>query len=92
MQARKLIRVRTTVEGTIDRLDLINRMIALRAGDDVVVYDVPVSCEILLNGQRVKMHVLQVNDQVLVTCCSPSNDPRASRIDVQSPRLAMRRG
>jgi hypothetical protein len=91
MGTRDLTHERITIEGTIYGLDLVNRTIALRAGGDVVSCDVPAVCAILLNGQRVKMHVLQVNDPVLVTCCSLSNNARASRIDVQSTHLAMRR-
>jgi hypothetical protein len=91
MATRDVIDDQRTIEGTLHRLDLVNRMITLRTGDDVVSYDVPVSCDILLNGQRVKMHVLQVNDPVLVTYRSHSTNRRASRIHVHSTHLALRR-
>ena len=89
--SREITDEQRTIEGTLHRLDLVNRMITLQTSDDVVSYDVPVSCDILLNGQRVKMHVLQVNDPVLVTYCSHSKNRRASRIHVHSTHLAMQR-
>jgi hypothetical protein len=53
-------------EGTVCRVDTINRELAVRAGAAQVVFDVPPGCPITLNGERVKLRLIQPHDRVEV--------------------------
>ena len=56
-----------TVEGTLLGVDLLNRIVMVRGDEAAWTFDVPASCEILLNGERVKLRLLQPRDRVFVT-------------------------
>jgi hypothetical protein len=59
-------------EGLLQQVDLVNRTVTvLRGADlptaDALAFDVPPTCEILLNGERVKLRMLQPRDRVRLT-------------------------
>ena len=70
--------------GTLDEVDLVNRTIEVRVGPTALAFDVPRECEILLNGERVKLHVLQAKDPVTVLHGPDACDSAAKRIEVVS--------
>jgi hypothetical protein len=78
--------------GTLHSVDLVNRMITLQVNHALLSCDVPIACEILLNDQQVKMHVLQPMDPVVVTYRLNEADCRATRIEVSSADIATARG
>ena len=55
------------VEGFVERVDLVNRELTVRAGDERVKFDVPTDCAILLRGERVKLRLMQLHDCVRLT-------------------------
>lgn len=56
-----------TAEGVVHSIDLIDRTITLLLSSGMVTIDVPPSCEIWLNGERVKLRLLQQHDCVRLT-------------------------
>ena len=54
------------VEGTIEDLDTIAREVLVRVKDEILGLDVPVTCPVYVNEQRVKMRLLQPFDNVVV--------------------------
>ena len=70
--------------GMLDDVDLVNRTIQVRVGPTALSFDVPRECEILLNGERVMLHVLQVRDPVRVFHGPGFCDCAAKRIEVVS--------
>ena len=75
--------LRTTV-GTLDQVDLLNRTVQMHMGPMRLMFDVLPPCEIFLNGERVKLHVLQSGDTVAVVHGPGAGDCTAKRIDVVS--------
>lgn len=53
-------------EGTIQRIDLLGRTVAVLLPHGLRIFDVPPQCEIRLNGERVKFRLLQSGDRVRV--------------------------
>lgn len=66
MNTRTINSLLRTSAGTLSDVDLVNRTIQVRVGPTAISFDVPRQCEILLNGERVKLHVLQTSDPVQV--------------------------
>lgn len=56
-----------TVEGVLQGVDLLNRIVTVHRGRTAMTFDVPPACEVLLNGERVKLRLLQPRDRVFVT-------------------------
>lgn len=56
-------------EGPVKYIDLVGRTITVLLEQGPLTFDVPPSCEILLNGERVKLHLLQPRDRVSITYC-----------------------
>jgi hypothetical protein len=52
--------------GVLQRVDLIDREVTVRQEGGVVNYSVSPGCEVLLNGERVKLRLLQPRDHVRV--------------------------
>lgn len=55
------------IEGVIRHVDIVNRDVSVFTTNDVRVFDVPASCAIRLNGERVKLRLLQPRDRVRLT-------------------------
>lgn len=53
--------------GTVQRIDLIARELTIRQECRSITYNIPPTCEVLLNGERVKLRLLQPRDQVRIT-------------------------
>jgi hypothetical protein len=66
MNTRTINSLLRTSAGTLSDVDLVNRTIQVRVGPTAIPFDVPPDCEILLNGERVKLHVLQASDPIQV--------------------------
>ena len=68
--------------GRLLRVDTLNRELALLVGDVVVELDVPPSCPVVLNGQAVRLRLLQPQDRLRVTYEAGLGRGVARRIDV----------
>jgi hypothetical protein len=53
-------------DGVLQQIDLIDRQLTVRQHDSAITVAVPPNCEILLNGERVKLRLLQPRDRVRV--------------------------
>lgn len=53
--------------GMVHRVDTINRELTVFVHDDVLTFDVPVGCPIVLHGERVRLRMVQPRDRVNVT-------------------------
>lgn len=54
-------------EGVVHSIDLIGRTVTVLLPLGMVTIDVPPACEIWLNGERVKLRLLQPQDRTRVT-------------------------
>lgn len=52
--------------GVLQRIDLIDREVTVRQEGGPVTYSVSPNCEVLLNGERVKLRMLQPRDHVRI--------------------------
>jgi hypothetical protein len=84
MNTRTINSLMRTSAGTLDDVDLVNRTIQVRVGPTALSFDVPRECEILLNGDRVKLHVLQASDSIQVVHGPGPCDITAKRLEVAS--------
>lgn len=71
-------------EGFLEAVDLLNRCVTVRQDDSAWTYDVPTSCEVLLNGERVKLRLLQPRDRVSVTYCRRQGVPTALSLEIST--------
>lgn len=56
-------------DGAIQAIDLVGRTVAVLLPQGFLIFDVPARCEIRLNGERVKLRLLQPGDRVHLTFC-----------------------
>jgi hypothetical protein len=75
--------LRTTV-GALDHVDMVNRRIDVLVGAMRLSFEVPPLTEIVLNSDRVKLHVLQPRDTVAIVHGPGCGDCTAIRIEVMS--------
>jgi hypothetical protein len=85
MNTRTINGLLRTSAGTLSDVDLVNRTIQVRVGPTALDFDVPRECEIVLNGERVKLHVLQTSDPIQVIHGPGPADTTAKRLEVVSP-------
>jgi hypothetical protein len=70
--------------GSLVRVDTFNRELTLLVGGAVLDLDVPPSCAIVLNGQAVRLRLLQPQDRLLVAYEPGLGRGIARRIDVNT--------
>jgi hypothetical protein len=73
---------RHTIRGVVQQVDLINRAVVLRSDETELSIDVPATCTILFNGERVRLHVLQPADRVTVAADEDRGGRLARQIEV----------
>jgi hypothetical protein len=71
------------VTGTIYDLDTINREVSIRVNGQILPVDVPVTCRVHVNGERVKLRLLQTRDYVLVEFKKEADRAVAESIEVR---------
>ena len=54
------------VEGIVQRISLIDRSLAVGLGTSQMLFDVAPACVVRLNGERVKLRMLQPGDRVRI--------------------------
>jgi hypothetical protein len=72
------------LKGTLQRVDLVNRMAEVQRGSRIVTFDVPPACDVLLRGERVKLRMLQPSDPVTVRYRGAAGRHVASLIEVRA--------
>jgi hypothetical protein len=74
------------MDGVIQHVDIFNRDVRIFAKGSVTTFDVPPDCTILLNGENVKLRLLQTSDHVRVSYTHENAVRVAERIDAGPPR------
>lgn len=74
------------IEGVLHQVDVINRDVSVFATGGVATFDVPPGCTILLNGESVKLRLLQTSDHVRISYTHENAVRVAERIDAGTPR------
>jgi hypothetical protein len=64
---------RREIDGIIRQVDAVNRDMTVLAGARQTLVDVPSDCSIVLNGETVKLRLLQPGDPVRVTYVDRNN-------------------
>ena len=70
--------------GILQRLDLIDREITVRQESGSVTYAISSNCEVLLNGERVKLRMLQPRDHVRIAYRGRSEPPAALSVEART--------
>ncbi len=73
-----------TTEGRVLYVDLFNRSVTVLLKNGPLTFDVPPTCEVLLNGERVKLRMLQPRDRVTITFCRRQGILTAMSLEVRS--------
>jgi hypothetical protein len=71
------------LRAVIQRIDLVNREVAVMEDGTSRVVTVPSDCAVLLRGEPVKLRMLQPGDRIEVALCSRSGEMVARTIEVQ---------
>jgi len=79
------------ITGIIRHVDAVTRDITVLAGGSHKLMDVPPDCSILLNGEAVKLRLLQPGDHVRVTCIYRNDVCTARWIDAGVAGLDMQK-
>ncbi|HLJ11930.1 MAG TPA: hypothetical protein VKU82_12110 [Planctomycetaceae bacterium] len=74
------------IEGVIQHVDVVIRDVTVFARGRATSFDVPPDCTILLNGEKVKLRLLQPHDHVRVTYTHENAVPIAKRIEAGTSR------
>ncbi len=74
------------IAGVIQHVDVVNRDVSVFARGGATRFDVPPGCTILLNGENVKLRLLQPHDRVRVTYSHENAVPIAERIEAGTSR------
>lgn len=77
-------------EGTIQAIDLVSRTVAVLLPQGFLIFDVHPRCEIRLNGERVKLRLLQAGDQAHLTFCRKRGVLTALSLEVTTRRSEMK--
>jgi hypothetical protein len=70
------------LNGILQKIDVVSRQIEVMTEGTVRLLDVPVSCAVSLNGERVKLRLLQPRDRAQLLC-----EPRETGWVVRSLRV-----
>lgn len=77
-------------EGPIQVVDLVSRTVAvLLHQEGFLIFDVPPDCEVRLNGERVKLRLLQPGDRVQIVFCRKRGILAARSLNVTTRQPAM---
>lgn len=73
-----------TSQGLLQQVELLDRSVTVVFESGPMMFDVPPACEVLLNGERVKLRMLQPRDHVTITYCRRQGLLTALRLEVWS--------
>jgi hypothetical protein len=71
------------VEGTVKRVDTVEREITVMLPRGLAVFDVPSHCCILLRGESVKLRLIQPRDPIRITYLDLNGRLIAQMLEVQ---------
>ena len=73
------------MRATIDAIDLVAREVQVSSGDKRLTLQVPVTCQIIMYDDRVRLRLLQPGDAVEVMFTFEDGQAVAQGIEVMSP-------
>src|SRR5579871_586167 len=76
--------------GVVRRVDTVNRELTVSVNGELLTFDVPVGCEVILHGEPVKLRLVQPQDRVKITHAGPGGLRVARTIEVQPDEIAGR--
>jgi hypothetical protein len=76
--------IKHTLRGTVQQVDLANRLLILRTQEAQLRIDVALTCRILINSERARLHMLQPADRVTVAVEESSGGQLARQIELNS--------
>lgn len=74
--------------GVVHRVDTVSREVAVFVDGELLAFDVPVGCAVVLHGEPVKLRMVQPRDRVRITYASRGGLRLALTIDVQPDGIA----
>lgn len=81
MRAATLATLPQLAHGVLQRIDLISREVKVAQGNTSVTYSIAPDCEILLNGERIKLRMLQPRDHVRIAYRLRAQCPTALSVE-----------
>ncbi len=81
--ARALVSV-----GVVHRIDTVNREVAVFVKGELLNFDVPVGCAVVLHGEPVKLRMVQPRDRVKITHTISGGLRVALTVEVQPNEIA----
>lgn len=91
MQGPKFIARALACVGVVHHLDTVNRELAVFINGELLTFDVPIGCPVILHGEPVKLRMMQAGDRVRITHISRDGLRVALRIEAQPDELALAR-
>jgi len=76
--------------GVVHRVDTVNRELAVFVNEELLTFDVPIGCQVILHGEPVKLRMVQPQDRVRITHASRGGLRVAITIEVQPDEVAGR--
>ncbi len=76
--------------GVVHRVDTVNREVAVFVDGELLTFDVPVGCEVVLHGEPVKLRMVQPQDRVKITHTRRGGLRVALMIEVQPDEITGR--
>jgi hypothetical protein len=76
--------------GVVHRVDTVNRELTVFVNDELLTFDVPIGCPVILHGEPVKLRMVQPQDRVKIAHASRGSLCVALTIEVQPDEIAGR--
>jgi len=71
------------LQGIVQEVNLLDRDLMVHAGMEAAVVDVPPDCPVYLHGERIKLRLLQPNDNVSIAFVRRDERLVAQRVEVE---------
>lgn len=88
-RAKRITRTLHSV-GMVHRVDTVNRELTVFVDGELMTFDAPVGCAVILHGEPVKLRLVQPQDRVKITHTSRDGLRVALTIEVQPDEIAGR--
>lgn len=72
-----------SAKGIVERVDIVQREVAVLIQNNVKLFDIPPDCPIFLHGERIKLRMMQPRDQVNIRFAAGDELPIATSVEVQ---------
>ena len=76
--------------GVVHRVDTVNRELAVFVDDELLIFDVPIGCQVILHEEPVKLRMVQPQDRVKITHARRGGLRVAITVDVQPDEITGR--